>query len=282
MSLQKILTRSLLLGATAIALTACNSREKVLYFQDMVVDTPEVAQAPQYIRIEPGDKVSIIVSSSDPQVASVFNLISMERGTGLTTQTGGTRKTNRGLTTNNHNNGLGLYTVNDRGNIDFPILGELHISGLTRQEASEFIKKKLIDGKYVTDPVVTVEFANLHFSIIGDTGSSMYSISDDQINIIEALAMAGDLNITAERDQIYVIRTENGLRTTTRVDMRTKDIFNSPVYYLKQNDIIYVVPNGKKTGEYSINENQWKNPFIYATAFTTLIGIATLVVSLTK
>lgn len=279
MSLQKILTISLLLGATAIALTACNSREKVLYFQDMVVDTPEVAQAPQYIRIEPGDKVSIIVSSSDPQVASVFNLISMDRGAGLTTQSGGNRQSGGGTS---NNGGLGLYTVNDRGNIDFPILGELHIAGLTRQEASEFIKKKLIDGKYVTDPVVTVEFANLHFSIIGDIGSSMYSISDDQINIIEALAMAGDLNITAERDQIYVIRTENGLRTTTRVDMRTKDIFNSPVYYLKQNDIIYVVPNGKKTGEYSINENQWKNPFIYATAFTTIIGIATLVVSLTK
>lgn len=278
MSLQKILTRTLLMSATAIALTACHSREKVLYFQDMVVDTPEVAQAPQYIRIEPGDKISIIVSSSDPQVASVFNLIAMDRGAGLTTQNGGNRKSGGGSS----NNGLGLYTVNDRGNIDFPILGELHISGLTRQEASEFIKKKLIDGKYVTDPVVTVEFANLHFSIIGDTGSSMYSISDDQINIIEALAMAGDLNITAERDQIYVIRTENGLRTTTRVDMRTKDIFNSPVYYLKQNDIIYVVPNGKKTGEYSINENQWKNPFIYATAFTTIIGIATLVVSLTK
>ncbi len=278
MSLQKILTRTLLMSATAIALTACHSREKVLYFQDMVVDTPEVAQAPQYIRIEPGDKLSIIVSSSDPQVASVFNLIAMDRGAGLTTQNGGNRKSGGGSS----NNGPGLYTVNDRGNIDFPILGELHISGLTRQEASEFIKKKLIDGKYVTDPVVTVEFANLHFSIIGDTGSSMYSISDDQINIIEALAMAGDLNITAERDQIYVIRTENGLRTTTRVDMRTKDIFNSPVYYLKQNDIIYVVPNGKKTGEYSINENQWKNPFIYATAFTTIIGIATLVVSLTK
>lgn len=278
MSLQKILTRTLLMSATAIALTACHSREKVLYFQDMVVDTPEVAQAPQYIRIEPGDKLSIIVSSSDPQVASVFNLIAMDRGAGLTTQNGGNRKSVGGSS----NNGPGLYTVNDRGNIDFPILGELHISGLTRQEASEFIKKKLIDGKYVTDPVVTVEFANLHFSIIGDTGSSMYSISDDQINIIEALAMAGDLNITAERDQIYVIRTENGLRTTTRVDMRTKDIFNSPVYYLKQNDIIYVVPNGKKTGEYSINENQWKNPFIYATAFTTIIGIATLVVSLTK
>lgn len=278
MSLQKILTRTLLMSATALALTACHSREKVLYFQDMVVDTPEVAQAPQYIRIEPGDKLSIIVSSSDPQVASVFNLIAMDRGARLTTQSGGNRKSGGGSS----NNGLGLYTVNDRGNIDFPILGELHISGLTRQEASEFIKKKLIDGKYVTDPVVTVEFANLHFSIIGDTGSSMYSISDDQINIIEALAMAGDLNITAERDQIYVIRTENGLRTTTRVDMRTKDIFNSPVYYLKQNDIIYVVPNGKKTGEYSINENQWKNPFIYATASTTIIGIATLVVSLTK
>ncbi len=279
MSLQKILTKSLFIGAAAIALTACNSREKVLYFQDMVVDTPEVAQAPQYIRIEPGDKVSIIVSSSDPQVASVFNLIAMDRGAGLTAQSGGNRKSN---SVTGGNNGLGLYTVNDRGNIDFPILGELHIAGLTRQEASEYIKKKLIDGKYVTDPVVTVEFANLHFSIIGDTGSSMYSISDDQINIIEALAMAGDLNITAERDQIYVIRTENGLRTTTRVDMRTKDVFNSPVYYLKQNDIIYVVPNGKKTGEYSLNENQWKNPFIYATAFTTIVGIATLIVSLTK
>lgn len=269
-----------MLGCTVMLLTACNSKEKVLYLQDMVVDTPEVEQAPQYIRIEPGDKLSIIVSSSDPQVASIFNLMSMDHSSSYTTQTGANRRTSNG---SNQRYGNGFYTVNDRGNIDFPILGELHVAGLTRQETSEFIKKKLIDGKYVTDPVVTVEFGNLHYTIIGDAGSpQMYSISDDQMNIIEAIASAGDLNITAERDQIYVIRSENGLRTTTRVDMRSKDLFNSPVYYIKQNDIIYVVPNGKKTGEYSINENQWKNPFIYATALTTVIGIATLIVSLSN
>lgn len=275
MSAKKIIAKSLMLGCTVLLLTACNSKEKVLYLQDMVVDTPEVIQTPQFIRIEPGDKLSIIVSSSDPQVASIFNLMTMDRSIGLTSQTGGDRTSG--------GSGAGYYTVNDRGNIDFPILGELHVAGLTRQETSEFIKKKLIDGKYVTDPVVTVEFGNLHYTIIGDAGGpQVYSISDDQINIIEAIAQAGDLNITAERDQIYVIRTENGLRTTTRVDLRTKDIFNSPVYYLKQNDIIYVVPNGKKTGEYSLNENQWKNPFIYATALTTVIGIATLIVSITN
>lgn len=280
MSAKKIIAKSLMLGCTVMLLTACNSKEKVLYLQDMVVDTPEVIQTPQFIRIEPGDKLSIIVSSSDPQVASIFNLIAMERSTGMNTQSGGNRR-NGGISSDGR--GAGYYTVNDRGNIDFPILGELHVAGLTRQETSEFIKKKLIEGKYVTDPVVTVEFANLHYTIIGDAGNpQLYNISDDQINIIEAIALAGDLNITAERDQIYVIRTENGLRTTTRVDLRTKDIFNSPVYYLKQNDIIYVVPNGKKTGEYSINENQWKNPFIYASAFTTVIGIATLIVSITK
>lgn len=280
MSAKKIIAKSLMLGCTVMLLTACNSKEKVLYLQDMVVDTPEVIQAPQFIRIEPGDKLSIIVSSSDPQVASIFNLIAMERSTGMNTQSGGNRRSGGG---SSDGRGAGYYTVNDRGNIDFPIIGELHVAGLTRQETSEFIKKKLIEGKYVTDPVVTVEFANLHYTIIGDAGSpQLYNISDDQINIIEAIALAGDLNITAERDQIYVIRTENGLRTTTRVDLRTKDIFNSPVYYLKQNDIIYVVPNGKKTGEYSLNENQWKNPFIYATALTTVIGIATLIVSITK
>lgn len=138
MSLPKILTKSLLISAAAVIMTACHSREKVLYLQDMVVDTPEVAQAPQYIRIEPGDKLSIIVSSSDPQVASVFNLTAMDRGSALTTQSGGNRKTGNGSQSNNN---LGLYTVNDRGNIDFPILGELHIAGLTRQETSEFIKK---------------------------------------------------------------------------------------------------------------------------------------------
>lgn len=280
MSAKKIIAKSLMLGCTVLLLTACNSKEKVLYLQDMVVDTPEVIQTPQFIRIEPGDKLSIIVSSSDPQVASIFNLIAMERSTGMNTQSGGNRRSG-GVSSDGR--GAEYYTVNDRGNIDFPILGELHVAGLTRQETSEFIKKKLIEGKYVTDPVVTVEFANLHYTIIGDAGSpQLYNISDDQINIIEAIALAGDLNITAERDQIYVIRTENGLRTTTRVDLRTKDIFNSPVYYLKQNDIIYVVPNGKKTGEYSLNENQWKNPFIYATALTTVIGIATLIVSITN
>lgn len=276
MTLKQSVARYAAILAVAASLAACHSREKVVYLQDLQVDVPEVAANPTLIKVEPGDKITISVTSSDPELASIFNLVTVNRQN----RRGGGGTATGGRISQTDNN-ASLYTVNTEGYIDFPVLGELHVAGLTRQQIVELIKQKLIQGKYVLDPVVTVEFANLHFTTIGDIGSRVNYIDDDRLNIIEAIAMAGDLNITGERDQVYVIRTEDGIRTTMRVDLRSKDLFNSPAYYIKQNDIIYVVPNSTRTSQSTINEHTYRSWSFWTGLFGLATSVAAFVIALT-
>lgn len=276
MTLKKSVARYAAILAVTASLAACHSREKVVYLQDLQVDVPEVAVNPTLIKVEPGDKITISVTSSDPELASIFNLVTVNRQN----RRGGT--SSNGSRLSQYDNNASLYTVNTEGYIDFPVLGELHVAGLTRQQIVELIKQKLIAGKYVLDPVVTVEFANLHFTTIGDIGTRVNYIDDDRLNIIEAIAMAGDLNITGERDQVYVIRTEDGIRTTMRVDLRSKDLFNSPAYYIKQNDIIYVVPNSTRTSQSTINEHTYRSWSFWTGLFGLATSVTAFVIALTN
>lgn len=280
MSTLRKVTRYTAFAAIAIILASCNSKERVLYFQDQVVDVPEPARDPRTIRVEPADKISITVSSSDPAMSAIFNLTNPGGGIAMgVNNSNGNGNNGNGI---NNGGGVGVYTVSDKGDIDFPVLGQLHVEGLTRQEIVDMIKERLIKGNYLKDPVVTMEFANLHYTMIGEGGKGVYPINNDRINIIEAIAIGGDLPISAERDQIYVIRTEDGMRTTYQLDMRTKDVYNSPAFNIKQNDVIYVVPNSKKRGEYNINENAFKNYTTYFGLWSFGVSLASLVVALCK
>ena len=140
--------------------------------------------------------------------------------------------------------------MDDKGNIDFPVIGSLHIAGMTKNQIAALIKKRLVDEDLVKDPVVTVEFMNLYFSVLG-------------------------LTIYGKRDAIFVIREENGERVTHWVDIRSKDIFSSPVYYLKQNDVVYVQPNKVRAGQSTINENSVKSVglWISIASFLTSLGV---------
>lgn len=278
MTLRKSAAKYIAILTLAATLASCHSRERVVYLQDLQVDVPEVALNPALIKVEPGDKITISVTSSDPELASIFNLVTVNRQN-RRNRSGNTSSSNR---ISQYDNNASLYTVNTEGYIDFPVLGELHVAGLTRQQIVELIKKKLIDGKYVMDPVVTVEFANLHFTTIGDIGSRVNYIDDDRINILEAIAMSGDLNITGERDQVYVIRTEDGIRTTMRVDLRSKDLFNSPAYNIKQNDIIYVVPNTTRTAQSTVNETTFRSWGFWTSLLGLVTSITAFVIALTN
>ena len=139
---------------SAVMLGACNTSEKILYLQDMAVNQPEVIQAAQDITVQPLDKLSISVFSKEPQLAALFNLTCSQNG-----NSGGT------------NERLG-YTIDNRGNIDFPVLGTLHVEGKTKNQIARLIKQRLIDENLVKDPVVTVEFMNLSFSVLGEVSST--------------------------------------------------------------------------------------------------------------
>lgn len=253
----------LFLGAL---LTSCDTSKKILYFQDVVVNRSEVIEASRDITVQPMDQISIIVSSKDPQLAALFNLTRVQYRAGSSdVHSGG-----------NNNGEVSGYTLDDKGAIDFPVLGSLTIDGMTKSQIAALVKKRLMEENLVNDPVVTVEFMNLYFSVMGEVKTpGKYSIIKDQISLLEALSMAGDLTIYGMRNAIFVIREENGQRITHWVDIRSTDFFRSPVYYLKQNDVVYVQPNKVRAGQSTINENNVKSVSLWISiaSFISSLGV---------
>ena len=224
-----------------VLLAACSAPKEVLYLQDISLIKEEAIDKSYEVIIHKDDLLAIIVNSKDPELALPFNMPLVSY------QIGGQNVSQQRL--------VG-YLVNQDGNIDFPILGEIHVEGLTRMQATELIKKRLIEEELIKDPIVTVQFLNFKVSVIGEVGRpGTFDISGDRITLLEALSMAGDLTIYGRRDRVAVIREKDGKRSILYHDLRSSDIFQSPCYYLQQNDIVYVEPNNAKTGQSRINSN---------------------------
>jgi polysaccharide biosynthesis/export protein len=257
----------------ALAFTSCSTTQKVVYLQD-IAQKPTQKITENDIVAQDKDNISIIVSSKDPQLAAMFNLprISSYAGSSTGSTSGSTISTNLFQM----NGDIASYTVDDDGSIDFPVLGKMHVEGLTKYQISSMIKDKLVKSNLILDPVVTVDFLNLHISILGEVAHpGQISIDRDKINLLEALSKAGDLTIYGRRDSILVIREENGQRTTYSVDLRTKKLFDSPVYNLKQNDIVYVKPNSTRAGQSTVNDNNVKSVSLWLSiaSFLTTLGV---------
>ena len=253
----------LLMAMLALALASCNTSKKIVYFQDIQVNRPEAITEARDITVQPKDQISILVSSKDPQLAALFNLPRVQYRVG-------------GTDAQSTNGDVSGYTLDTEGYIDFPVLGRLYVAGMTKSEIASFIKKRLMDENLINDPVVTVEFMNLYYSILGEVNNpGKYMITKDQITLLEALSMAGDLTIYGKRDAIFVVREEDGQRVTHWVDLRTQDLFHSPVYYLKQNDVIYVQPNKVRAGQSTINENSVKSVSLWISiaSFLSSLGV---------
>ena len=197
----------------AVFFTACTSTKKIIYLQDVVPLKQQEIEQKYEVIIHGDDLLAIMVNSRDPELALPFNMpmVSYQLGSNA----GGQQRV------------LG-YLVDTNGNIDFPILGEIHVEGLTRMQLTELIKNKLIEGDLIKDPIVTVQFLNFKISVMGEVGRpGSFTISGDRITLLEALSMAGDLTIYGRRDRVGVIRENNGKRTILFHDLRSADIFNS-------------------------------------------------------
>ncbi len=246
----------------AVFFTACTSTKKIIYLQDVVPLKQQEIEQKYEVIIHGDDLLAIMVNSRDPELALPFNMpmVSYQLGS----NTGGQQRV------------LG-YLVDTNGNIDFPILGEIHVEGLTRMQLTELIKNKLIEGDLIKDPIVTVQFLNFKISVMGEVGRpGSFTISGDRITLLEALSMAGDLTIYGRRDRVAVIREireNNGKRTILFHDLRSADIFNSPCYYLQQNDIVYVEPNKAKSGQSSINQNNSIGVWVSVISLLTTIAV---------
>lgn len=245
----------------AVVCTACTSTKNIVYLQDVVpLKQQEIEQIYEPI-IHEDDLLAIMVNCREPELALPFNLpmVTYQLGTD-----GGLSGSQRVLG----------YLVDKNGNIDFPILGAIHASGLTRMQLTELIKEKLTGGDLLKDPIVTVQFLNFKVSVIGEVSRpGSFTISGDRITLLEALSMAGDLTIYGKRDRVAVIRENNGKRTILFHDLRSADLFNSPCYYLQQNDIVYVEPNKARAGQSDINQNNNISVWVGVISLLTTISV---------
>lgn len=255
-----------LLVGMVVLCTSCSSSKKVVYLQDVVPLKQEEISQKYEVFVHNDDLLAIMVNSRNPELALPFNMPM------VTYQLGGESSGSGGM--------LG-YLVDGNGDIDFPILGKLHVAGLSRMQLTELIKQRLIDEDLIKDPIVTVQFLNYKVSVMGEVNRpGSFNVSGDRITLLEALSMAGDLTIYGRRDRVAVIREQDGKRTILFHDLRSADIFNSPCYYLQQNDIVYVEPNKAKAEQTDINQN--KSLSVWFTAVSVLVSIASMIVTLTK
>lgn len=261
--------------------TGCNTPKNVAYFQDLQ-DMAVVSAVPQEIKIRPFDKLAIIVKTKDPALTSLFNLTIATDRLGLEVPTNGSGSSLRSYTGSSE--GLAKYTVNDQGDIDFPVLGSLHIAGMTRSELSGFIKGELMGRELVKDPVVTVEFLNTGISVLGEVMSpGRYDMNKDALNILEALTLAGDLTIQGQRENVAVIREESGEIRTYRVDLTNfGELSKSPVYYLRQGDIIYVEPNDVRKRQTTANGNNVMSASFWVSVASLLTSAVTSIAVFVK
>ena len=213
---------------STIVLCSCGSTKSMTYLQKTSTDSVVTAAKAQEIKLQPYDNISIVVSSRDPKLSALLNLPAVS----------GTVGNNDSVSVN----GVAKYTVDGKGNIDFPVIGSLSVAGLSRDSISKMIKRRLADGQLLADCVVTVEFVNLGLSVLGEVNApGRYSIDRDCITILDAISMAGDITRHGNRRKVPVLRTEDGEQQSYTLNLLSaEDALSSPAYYLRQNDIVYV------------------------------------------
>lgn len=261
--------RLLAIGLIAVLFASCSAQKRVWYLQDAQDYTPEQIEETGQIRIKPLDRLTVVVNSLNPELAVPFNASSSYNS--LT----GAPSTSSTATASS----LQIRTVDENGMLDMPIIGKIKCSGLTRNELAQAIADKIREGGYINDPSVNIQFADMKISVIGEVAKpGHYAITRDKISIFDALAMAGDITVYGIRTEVAVQREVDGVRCIEYLDLTSKDIFDSPAFYIQQNDIIYVKPNKYKAqvGEISQNRN------FYLSLISTAVSVTTLIVTLTK
>ena len=269
--------KSLLVAALSVALLwSCSTPTNIAYFQDMSDQQVLASQNVTPIRLKPMDQVSIIVNTREAVITSMFNKPYYTNRIGETQSLTSSAGSNSTLSANN----ISGYTLDAEGNIDFPVVGLVQAAGKTRDELASHIKSELMNRNLVNDPVVTVEFINLQFSVMGEVRSpGTYRITRDRITILDALSMAGDLSIDGKRDNVLVLRPDtSGNITAYNVDMRSFDnVKRSPAYFIHQNDYIYVEPNAKRANQSTVNANTVQSVSFWISVASFLASMATTV-----
>ncbi len=252
----------------ALLLASCATNKRAAYIQQVQTDIPTAIEQDYQIRIKPLDRLTVTINSKDPELAAPFNAASSYNSlNGLSSYS------------SSSNGNLQILTVDKEGKIQLPIIGEIDCDGLTRNELAKKIENTIRENGMVHDPIVIIQFADVKFSVLGEVARpGQFSITKDRISLFDALAMAGDLTIYGQRENVALIREENGMRTVHYFDLKNPDILTSPYFYLQQDDVVYVTPNKYKAQAGEINQNR----SFYISLVSVAVSVATLLVTITR
>lgn len=231
------MSRILFLFLSALlALSSCVSSKDFVYLQDMQVGERYHFERKHEAVVHRDDRLSITVSCKQPELALPFNA-----------QNAAVKVSSTGEISASADGADKGYRVDVDGNIDFPMLGKINVEGRTLAEVTQIIKNGIIEGNYIKNPLVAVDFLNFKYTVLGAVGSNgTFTVKGDRVTLLEAIANAGDLGSNARVDKVTVIREIGNERQIFVHDLRSSDIFNSPCFYLQQNDIVYVEPKYRK------------------------------------
>lgn len=265
----KMTLRNIAILFSLLVLASCKTTDKVTYFQDITETGHGTLMNDSYnyeTKIVPDDDLSILVSSIDPASVAVFNLpvVSVQPSEETTIKSTAAIQT---------------YLVNREGNIEFPVLGRLHVAGLTCDQLAELLKDKI--SAYAKSPIVSVKIQNFKVSVLGEVNEpGTKTVASERLTVLEAIGAAGDLTIHGERNNVLVIRDVNGKKEFQRLDLTSSDLFASPYYYLQQNDVVYVEPNKARKGNSKYSQSAQFNISLASTIVSAVSVIASLTIAL--
>jgi polysaccharide export outer membrane protein len=234
--MKELILKSIFFFIIAASMTSCVQYEELVYFRkDVEVERPQFPSDTidnlAALRIQKNDVLSITVSTFDMELSAPFNLISSQ----MAANAGGVGIISPFIS----------YLIDERGQIDFPVLGKLTLQGLTITEAKDSIHQELLT--YLKDPVVNIRLTSFRVSVMGEVNKpGTFIVNNDRITVLEALIMSGDLTAYANRTNILVVREQDGIRKFGELDLQSVEIFKSEYYYLKQGDVVYVEPTEDK------------------------------------
>lgn len=245
-------------GLAFVLLTSCKtSINQSSYFQDLNSDNKAIAlntqQAVPEIKICPDDQLAILVTNIDSLAVAPFNMPA--------------------------NNQKMYYVVDNKGNIEFPVLGKLNVAGMTRTELIDMLTEKI--SKYVKDPIVNIQLKNFQIAVLGEVKKPGYMpVTNERITVLDALAMANDMTIYGNRKNVTVIRDTNGKKEYHTFDLTSSECFSSPFFYLKQNDVVYVEPNQYRRNSSRYSETAQYHISVASTFVSGFSVIASLLIAL--
>lgn len=236
--LNKHIKSVLVILIAALSLSCATSKE-IVYFQDEAISQDNQVSLHSAIVYKPNDLLFISIGGDKDAVAP-FNLPAISYSTSSVSGNGELK--------------MPTYLVDNNGNIEYPVLGTVTLGGLTREQATLFLKAKI--SEYVKDPIVNIRLVNFTITILGEVNNpGTFTIEDERISLTEALGLAGDLTIHGKRENVFLIRESDGKKQYTKIDLTSVNALSSPVYFLQQNDVLYIEPNKAKVRSASYNEN---------------------------